>query len=275
MKRFFALLFCTLALSGLLSGCVTLSQGQIRRPQVESQELAFQTPSADAPVAIFKTSQGEFRAVLYPEIAPMAVENFTQLAKQGYYDSTNFHRIISGFAVQGGDGTDTGKGGSTIWNNAPYPMEVSDQLHHYAGALCAAFSPDEPISGMSQFYVVQALPDSVDSNLQKQMEEAGYRSEVIAAYDKAGGLPYLDYTDTVFGQVYAGMDTIDAIASTKLDEEGNPIQPVTIESVIITTYGEAESGTASDASSASSSEPSAPSGEASRSVAQSDSTSQP
>ena len=98
--------------------------------------------------------------------------------------------------------------------------------------------------GNSQFYFVEALPDSVDAAQQEQMSQNGYSEAQIQAYAAAGGLPYLDNTDTVFGQVYAGMDVVDAMAcvDTEQDEEGNetwrPTQEdtITIQQVTIATY---------------------------------------
>ena len=58
----------------------------------------------------------------------------------------------------------------------------------------------------------------------------------MAAYQTAGGAPYLDYTDTVFGQVYEGMEVVDTIAQTGVDEAQRPTEPITINSVTITKY---------------------------------------
>ncbi len=254
MRRFIALAAAAVLAAGLLAGCGGgITGSSIKRPQVESEELQFQTPAEGDPIAIFNTSAGEVRAVLYPDVAPMAVENFTRLAQEGYYDGTSFHRIVFGFVVQGGDASGTGTTGSTIWNNNPYPKEISDQLHHYSGALCAAFSPDEDVSGLSQFYFVQSLPEKLDDSLRTQMEEAGVRTEVIEAYDAAGGLPYLDYTDTVFGQVYEGMDVVDTLAQSEVDENGKPVEDVLLNSVTISTYGAADPALASGSGEASSS----------------------
>ena len=72
----------------------------------------------------------------------------------------------------------------------------------------------------SVFYVMDTLPgsDSVTQELVDQMNAASYRAEVVSAYQTAGGAPYLDYTDTVLGQVYEGMDVVDAIGQAAVDE---------------------------------------------------------
>ena len=136
--------------------------------------------------------------------------------------------------VEAGQGAD-GKG-TTIWNGSRYPAETTDKLHHYSGALCAA--ADASGECASVFYVMETLPgaDSVTQELTDQMTAVGWRAEVISAYQTAGGAPYLDYTDTVFGQVYEGMDVVDAIARTGVDEGQRPTEPITINSVTITKY---------------------------------------
>ena len=216
------------------------------REAVTSTERQFTTPAVGDTIAVFDTSLGEVRAVLYPDTAPMAVYNFVGLARSGYYDNTSIWRSEYGFAVQGGDATGTGTGGSTIWSNNPYPLEASADLKHYAGALCAAFAAGGDVQGgNSQFYFVTALPDSVSSEEQQaELAQNGYTDSQVAAYAAAGGLPYLDNTDTVFGQVYQGMDIVDAMAcvDTVKDEDGNdtyhPTEEaaITIYHVNITTY---------------------------------------
>ena len=217
-----------------------------RTADLISTERQFTAPSDGDTIAIFDTSLGEVRAVLYPDAAPMAVYNFVGLARSGYYDNTIIWRSEYGFAVQGGDATGTGTGGSTIWSNNPYPLEADANLKHYAGALCAAFAAGGDVTGgNSQFYFVTALPDSVSTaDQQAELTANGYTDAQVAAYAAVGGLPYLDNTDTVFGQVYQGMDVVDAIAcvDTVKDEDGNdtfrPTEEtaITINSVTITAY---------------------------------------
>ena len=241
MKKLLCLVFAMLlALCACSSGKSTP-----KRPAVTSSERQFTTPAEGDTIAIFTTSQGEIRAVLYPDAAPMAVYNFAGLARIGYYDGTVFWRAQYGFAVQGGDATGTGSGGSTIWSNNAYPAEVDPGLKHYAGALCAAFATGgERTGGNSQFYFVQALPDSVDEAQQQALAQNGYTQEQIDAYAAAGGLPYLDNTDTVFGQVYEGMNVVDKLAGVKtIDSEdgADTCRPfdsgdVTIEHITIAAY---------------------------------------
>ena len=209
------------------------------REAVTSTERQFTTPAVGDTIAVFDTSLREVRAVLYPDTAPMAVYNFVGLARSGYYDNTSIWRSEYGFAVQGGDATGTGTGGSTIWSNNPYPLEASADLKHYAGALCAAFAAGGDVQGgNSQFYFVTALPDSASSEEQQaELAQNGYTDSQVAAYAAAGGLPYLDNTDTVFGQVYEGMDVIDAMANASADDDHRPTEDIVIHSVSIETYG--------------------------------------
>ena len=235
-KKWMALLLASLL---LLTGCSLGGRGsstvqKIERPAVESQEVQFTHPAAGDTVAVFDTSAGTFRAVLFPDKAPQACENFIGLVQAGYYNGMTVSRVESGFVVEAGQGAD-GKG-STIWNGNRYPIEVSDSLHHYSGALC--MGTDASGDCASVFYVVQTLPgdQSVTQELVDQMNSAGYRAEVVSAYQTAGGAPFLDYTDTVFGQVYEGMETVDTIGQTGVDEKQKPTEDITINSVTIETY---------------------------------------
>ena len=191
---------CCVLLGACESGSLAAAAGKRTRP-ADLGELQFITPAEGDPIATLSTTLGDISFVLYPDIAPMAVENFVGLAQQGYYNGLSFHRVIEGFLVQTGDATGTGAGGSTIWNGNSYPNEISDRLHHYAGAVAMAHAPDGASGNLSQFYIVQSAQDSVDKTLAKTLTEAGVREAVVTAYQAVGGAPYLDNLNTVFGQV--------------------------------------------------------------------------
>ena len=237
-KRWVALaLAAVLALAGCSfggSGGGGTTVQKIDRPAVESAEEQFTHPAAGDTVAVFDTSAGVFKAVLFPDKAPQAYDNFTGLVQQGYYNGLTVSRVESGFVVEAGQGAD-GKG-TTIWNGNRFSAETTDKLHHYSGALCAA--ADASGDCASVFYVMETLPgsSSVTQELIDQMNAAGWRADVVSAYQTAGGAPYLDYTDTVFGQVYEGMEVVDTIAQTGVDEAQRPTEAVTINSVSITKY---------------------------------------
>ena len=236
MRRFFSVCVLLLLCAAALCGCggESGSRGStVKRKSYQSAERQFTAPAKGDTIAVFDTSAGEFRAVLYPDLAPQACENFTALAESGYYNGLTFYRAKEGFCVEAGltaEGTS-----ATKWGTAGYPAEVTDALHHYSGALCAAMNEQD--EGGSVFYVMQTLPQPPADELLAAMTEAGWRQEVLDAYKAVGGAPYLDYTDTVFGQVYSGMDKVDDIAAAEKDETGKPLQPVVIHSVTIATYG--------------------------------------
>lgn len=240
MRKSLCFILSILLCVGLFAGCGETESGEpkkkaVKREKVESSEVQLTGPAPGDPIAIFDTSMGEIRAVLYPEEAPMAVANFRGLCEQGYYNNTVFHRSVYGFVVQGGDASGTGLKGSTIWDG-PYPAEYSPKLHHYAGALCAANSPEDPVSTSSQFYFVQAIPQKLSDEVRTQLSQAGLSEDAVQAYEAAGGLPYLDYTDTVFGQIYEGLSVVDEIARVDTDENDRPLEDVVLNSVTISTY---------------------------------------
>lgn len=137
-----------------------------------------------APRAIIETKYGEIEIKFYPDAAPGHVENFTTLAKQGFYDGTIFHRVIPGFMIQGGDPNTKGPDKSTYGMGGPggnVKAEFS-KIPHKRGIVSMARSQD-PDSAGSQFFIVVK-----DSN-------------------------FLDGQYTVFGEVVMGMEAVDKIVS--------------------------------------------------------------
>lgn len=182
-------------------------------------------------VAIMTTNRGVIKIRLFSEQCPKTVENFTTLAKNGYYEGIIFHRVINNFMIQGGDPTGTGRGGESIWGSS-FEDEFDLNLHNVRGALSMANAG--PNTNGSQFFIVQA--GAVDGNLMGQMEMIGekmFPADCIADYKKVGGTPWLDFKHTVFGQVYEGMDVVDAIAQTRVDMLDKPFDDVVIEKIEI------------------------------------------
>lgn len=188
-------------------------------------------PTENDTTAIIKTNMGEIKIRLFPEFAPKTVENFTTHAKNGYYDGLIFHRVIKDFMIQGGDPTGTGAGGQSIWGHA-FPDEFTGELHNLRGALSMANAG--PNTNGSQFFIVQAKECPEDFIRQmKQIDEKVFPTECVEAYEEIGGTPWLDFRHTVFGQVYDGMDVVDAIATVPTKSQDKPASDVIIETIVI------------------------------------------
>lgn len=190
-------------------------------------------PAVGEQVAVMHTSLGDIHLRLFPEQAPKAVENFVTHAQNGYYNGIVFHRVIEGFMIQGGDPTATGCGGESIWGK-PFEDEFTPTLHNLRGALSMANAG--PGTNGSQFFIVQA--DSVHPGLLSQMAELRdyFPQECEDAYRQVGGTPHLDFHHTVFGQVYRGLEVVDAIAGVRTNAQDKPLDDVTILGVDIVAY---------------------------------------
>ncbi len=188
-------------------------------------------PAANETTAVMHTTMGDIAIRLFPDQAPKAVENFVTHAKNGYYDGIVFHRVIKDFMIQGGDPTATGCGGESIWGHN-FKDEFTPELHNLRGALSMANAG--PGTNGSQFFIVQA--NSVHPNFISQMKELPdyFPAEAVEAYAQVGGTPHLDYHHTVFGQVYEGMDVVDAIASVATNHSDKPLEDVTILGIDVT-----------------------------------------
>lgn len=102
------------------------------------------------PHVILETTQGKIELELFPEVAPLAVENFTTHVKNGYYNGIAFHRIIKNFMIQGGDPTESGRGGESIWHK-PFKDEFKNKLFDKPGVLAMANAG--PFTNGSQFFI--------------------------------------------------------------------------------------------------------------------------
>lgn len=256
-KRFFALTLAAMLALGM-AGCGSRADGDTAGTATETTEiLQAQMPEEGDEIAVIKTSAGEIKLMLYPEEAPKAVENFKTLAQEGYYDGVIFHRVIDGFMIQTGDPDGTGMGGESCWGE-PFEDEISEKLHFYRGAVAMANSG--PNTNGSQFFIVQqkdvqedvlnilleardnneeeltvTLPDGENYTLAQLFPDA-----VLEYYKENGGSAHLEYvfgnTHSIFGQVFEGLDTTDAIAAAQTDANDKPLEEIKIEGITFETY---------------------------------------
>ena len=184
--------------------------------------------AANEKLVTMKTTMGDIKLKLFPDLAPKTVENFLGLAAKGYYDGIIFHRVIPDFMIQGGDPTGTGMGGESLWGEE-FNDEFSKQAFNLNGALSMANAG--PNTNGSQFFIVSNT--EVPQNMLTQLEGAGYEKEVIDAYAKNGGTPWLDFRHTDFGHVIEGMDVVYDIQNVKRGAQDKPVNGVRIESIEI------------------------------------------
>lgn len=154
--------------------------------------------------AIITMEQGGVIEVeLLPDKAPLTVKNFEKLVQEGFYDGLIFHRVISGFMIQGGcpEGTGTGGPGYTIKGEFS-SNGVANDLKHSRGVISMARAMD-PDSAGSQFFIMHA------------------------------DAPHLDGQYAAFGQVVSGMETVDEIAATPTDFRDKPLKEQRIKSIRI------------------------------------------
>jgi peptidylprolyl isomerase len=102
------------------------------------------------PIVVLETTQGTIELELYPDVAPLAVENFTTHVKNGYYNGIAFHRIIQNFMIQGGDPTESGRGGESIWKKE-FKDEFKNKTFDKVGVLAMANAG--PGTNGSQFFI--------------------------------------------------------------------------------------------------------------------------
>lgn len=202
-------------------------------------EKQMQKPNQGDTVATLHIKNfGDIKVKFFSDIAPKAVENFITHAKEGYYNGLKFHRVMEEFMIQGGDPKGDGTGGESIWGDG-FGTELDESLVPYRGALCMAMS-SLPNSIGSQFFIVQA---NYDETMEGYMKRGGYPEGLLEEYKNYGGYMSLYMNYTVFGQVYEGIDVVDAITKVEktmssTGEESVPVEDVIIESIDVSTYSE-------------------------------------
>jgi len=201
-----------------------------------------QPPQPGDLIAVMETSMGTIRIRLFPQHAPIAVENFVGLAGQGFYNGLIFHRVINDFMIQGGCPEGIGTGGMSIFldeegNLQPFADEPSDELWSFRGALAMANAG--PGTNMSQFYIVQGSEPQSEDYTEESLRSAGFSEDVIAYFLQVGGSPHLaawpSAYDTIFGQVVEGMNVVDAIAVVQVSDWDNLNRPVEDVEILVVT----------------------------------------
>ena len=155
-------------------------------------------------VQIEMENGGIIKLELYPDIAPITVENFLKLAKAGTYDGTIFHRVIKDFMIQGGDPTGTGYGDNTLEKIKGEFLSngVKNNISHVRGVISMARAQNKN-SASSQFFIVHK-----DST-------------------------YLDGDYAAFGRVVEGMDVVDEIAGVATDYNDRPLEKQVIKTITV------------------------------------------
>ncbi len=197
-----------------------LNLNQLKKPEVGEE------------VVVMETNKGNIKIRLFEEAAPKAVENFKTHVKNGYYDGISFHRVINDFMIQGGDPTGTGAGGESIWGK-PFEDEFNINYRNFRGALSMANAG--PNTNGSQFFIVQLsdVGEDIIGQMKEAGEESGFPEIIVKAYEELGGTVWLDGKHTVFGQVYEGMDIVDNIAISEVDENDKPMEDIKMEKIYI------------------------------------------
>ncbi len=210
--------------SVLLVGVVVASFAQQKKAPSKPK------PKKDYLVTI-TTEFGQIYLVLYDK-TPKHKENFIKLAKNKFYDSLLFHRVIDGFMIQGGDPNSKNAQAGEILGMGDIGYMIEAEFHpeifHKRGSLAAARTdnPQKASSGC-QFYIVQkkALSDAeleqIEANMGRQIPE--HQKKV---YREIGGTPHLDMGYTVFGEVIQGMEVVDKIAAVERDENNRPLKDI-------------------------------------------------
>lgn len=161
------------------------------------------------PIVTFEMESGDIiKAELYPEIAPNTVKNFISLINHNFYDGLIFHRVISGFMIQGGCPDGNGMGGPGYQIKGEFSQNGFDNtLQHSEGVLSMARSM-MPNSAGSQFFIMHK------------------------------NSPHLDGQYAAFGKVIEGMEVVNKIAAVKTDYSDRPVQEQKMKKVTVDTFGE-------------------------------------
>ena len=202
-SRMLALAATVSMVAGAFGAVPALAQDTPQPPTATPNPVPADVPAGDGTGARITTELGDIVIGLFTESAPVASENFINLAESGYYDGLGFHRVVNGFVIQGGDPAGDGTGGPG------YTIKDEEVVGEYGRGIVAMARTQAPDSQGSQFFIV------LDDGARAALESAN--------------------TYVIFGRVIEGMDVVDAIAARgpEADVIEDPVimQSVTIEQV--------------------------------------------
>ena len=212
--------------------------------------IQLDAPKEGDPIAIVDTTLGEYRFVLYPEQSPNAVENFTSLAKSGYYNNTYvFHSEDGVYSAAGAPNKD---GSANDNSHELVKRELHQDLWPFKGAVMAMNTTldktfKEKLLGGGTYYNGSRFMvlNTVEFNdeFKKELKEVSESQQLADAFIKVGGVPNFSQQMTVIGQVYSGLDVVEKLASLETQDQGDykfPVEDIMINSITISTYSEAD-----------------------------------
>lgn len=213
-----------------------------------SPTVAVQESDEPEEIIEMKTSAGTIYIWLYKDI-PLHRENFLKLTKEGHYNGTLFHRVITDFMIQGGDpySKRKDKQDSLGEGDVGYTVkaEFNRKYFHKRGVIAAARNPDDVNpnreSSGCQFYIVQGkkMTDEGltkdEKRIQTRLKDTTYQFTDYErkCYKEMGGTPWLDQQYTIFGEVISGMEVVDKIAAAKRDKKDRPLKNIKMEVKVI------------------------------------------
>ena len=207
MKRLISIILMAALLSLCLTGCgdtrenadkstakTTKKESFAEKKDAGTSNSQYLTGKHHAEIVI--AEYGKLELELDADVAPITVTNFVNLAKKGFYNGLTFHRIMSGFMIQGGDPNGDGTGGSEETIKGEFKSNgIENTMSHKRGVIPMARTQNDPDSASSQFFIVQADSDFLDG----------------------------DYA--AFGKVTAGMDIVDKICQSVQPIDNNGTVP--------------------------------------------------
>ena len=249
--KFIVIFVMMLILVYTLSNCVLmLKRDTVDWDNVEMVQL--EEPAEGAKIAVISTSLGEMKAVLYPEYAPTAVQNFISLAEKGYYDGTYVFGVQKDTFFLAGAPNKNGELNDDFDNdNENLSNEIHDNLWPLRGAICS-INGTGTRSG-SRFMVLNSI--ELTEEMKKKILEASentmppfsMNASASIVFLEKGGIPNYSRQYTIFAQVYEGFETLEAICDAEVeategtgenDEEAStiPKDDLFINSIVISEY---------------------------------------